>query len=581
MGFLKNFVDGFKPTEDPYVGTRRGSHAGTQAPGSPTLTKDAGEKDSNGSDHVENYASEQVGTTTTPGADTALQRNLSARHMQMIAFGGAIGTGLFVGSGGTFQDGGPGFVLIDFLLIGVMLFCVVMSLGELASVLPVSGSFASYSTRFLDPAWGFAMGYNYWMQWFVVLPLELTVALIVLDYWPNSANCPKGVWLLIFLLVIVFINLFGVKGYGEFEVFSSMIKILAVIGFIIAAIVIDTGGAPDGQYRGAHTWHDPGAFTNGFKGFASIFVTAAFSFAGTELVGLAAAETGNPRKEIPRASKQILYRILIFYIVSLFLVGLIVPYTDDRLSGEGTRASPFVIALTDGQIRYLPDIFNGVILISVLSVGNSAVYGASRTLCGLAQAGQAPKLFAYIDRQGRPLPAVVLSLAMGFLAYAAYASAEETIFNWLLALSGLSTIFSWGSLCFCQIQFRRAWKYHGHTLEELPWTSPVGLPGAWFGGLFCIFVIIMQFYIAAFPIGEGELSPSERVNSFFLSFLAFPVVILFYLVYKIWSRCSYVRVEDMDVVTGRFQSIPLEALRREREEERAQPLWKRTWRFLF
>lgn len=422
------------------------------------------------------------------------------------------------------------------------------------------------------------------MQWFIVLPLELVVATIVLQYWPNAEKCPVGVWIFIFLAIITFINLFGVRGYGEFEVFASMIKILGVLGFIVAAIVIDVGGAPDGQYRGARTWHDPGAFANGFKGFASIFVTAAFSFAGTELVGLAAAETGNPRKEIPKASKQVLYRILIFYIVSLFLVTLIVPYTDDQLTGTSSydsRASPFVLALRAGQIKALPDIFNGIILISVLSVGNSAVYGASRTLCGLAQAGQAPKLFAYIDRQGRPVPAILLSLAMGFLAYAVYASSSETIFNWLLALSGLSTIFSWGSLCFCQIQFRRAWKYNGHTIEELPWSSPTGLYGAWFGGLFCILVIIFQFYVAAFPIGEGELTPSERGNKFFLNFLAFPVVVVFYIAYKLYTRCSYVRVDEMDVVTGRLQPIPLEVLRREREELRNAPLYKRIWNFFF
>lgn len=580
MGAFSNFIDGFKPAEDLNNDTRYDVHEHNIQ--TSKEDKNEVERASNSQDEqLEVYGNlEQGGKKTfTPGANTALKRRLHSRHMQMIAFGGSIGTGLFIGSGGVLASGGPGFLIIDFLLIGIMLYCVVMSLGEMASCLPVSGSFASYSSRFIDPAWGFAMGYNYWMQWFIVLPLELVAAAIVLDYWPESQKLTKGVYILIFLLVITFINLFGVRGYGEFEFGASMIKILAVIGFIILAIIIDVGGAPDGIYRGAETWHNPGAFNNGFKGFASVFVTAAFAFAGTELVGLAAAETGNPRKEIPKAAKQVIWRILIFYIVSLFLVGLIVPYTEPRLvdgaSSYDARASPFVIAIDYGQIKVLPDIFNAVILVSVLSVGNSAVYGASRTLCGLAQAGQAPKIFAYIDREGRPLPSVVLSLAMGCLAFIIYAAESGTVFNWLLALSGLSSIFSWGSLCACHIQFRRAWKYNGHTLEELPWKSPVGMVGAWFGFLFNVLVVIFQFYIAAFPIGEGEESPNDRVYSFFLNFLAVPVVLAFYIVWKIWTRADFVKVEDMDITTGRLQPVPLEVLRREREEERQKPFWKR------
>lgn len=576
----RNFIDSFKRAPDPENTDDLPVYDG------PSKTGD--EKVSDEAIHSEKMATEQVGTignVKLASANTALQRNLTGRHMQMIAFGGSIGTGLFIGSGGSLSTGGPGFLLIDFILIGLMLFCVVMALGELATVLPVSGSFASYSTRFIDPAWGFAMGWNYWMQWFIVLPLELTAASIVLQYWPGSLSVTKGVYVLIFLIAIVIINMFGVRGYGEFEFGASMIKIFAVIGFIIAAIVIDVGGAPSGEYLGARTWHDPGAFANGFKGFTSIFVNAAFAFAGTELVGLAAAETGNPRKEVPKASKQIFWRVAIFYIVSLFMVGLIVPYTDPRLSSGSSsydaRASPFVIAIDIGQIKALPSIFNAVILISVLSVGNSAVYGASRTLCGLAQAGQAPKIFAYIDREGRPLAAVVLSLLMGCLAFVIYASSATTVFNWLLAISGLSSIFTWGSLCFCHIQFRRAWKHNGHTLEELPWASPLGVWGSWFGFLFNCLVIIFQFYIAAFPIGEGELTPNDRVYDFFQAFLAVPVVIAFYIPYKLYFRTPFVKVHEMDITTGRLEHVPLDVLRREREEDRARPMYKRIWGALF
>ncbi|KAK0522478.1 hypothetical protein OC834_006269 [Tilletia horrida] len=589
MGAWQNFVDGFKPADPSTAGLPAVSGSGIdKKPVAPGTLDSSGHKTT-----PPGYDEKEFGTTTAAHAhaeesgssslegseedenNDGLKRRLHSRHMQMIAFGGSIGTGLFVGSGGSLYNGGPGFLLIDFLLIGIMLFFVVMALGELATVLPVSGSFASYSTRFIDPAWGFAMGWNYWLQWFVVLPFELTVATIVIQYWDVDQKISPGIWITIFLVAILFINLFGVKGYGEFESAASMIKIIATIGFIIVAVVINCGGAPSGQYLGAGTWHNPGAFKNGFKGFCYVFANAAFAFGGTELIGLAAAETANPRKEVPRASKQIFWRIMIFYIISLFLIGLIVPSDNDNLLGStNASSSPFVIAMNIGGIKVLPDIFNAVILISVLSVGNSAVYGASRTLAAMARFGQAPSFFGYIDREGRPIPAVLLSLVFGCFAYIQYASSATTIFYWLLSLSALSSIFTWGSVCLAHIRFRQAWKQQGYSLEEIPWRSPTGAWGSVIGLGFNILVLIFQFYVSAFPIGEGDMTGSERAVAFFQNYLAFPIVIAFYLFAKAVWRPKVVRISDIDLVTGR-KHVPLELLREERAAERAQPLGKK------
>lgn len=309
MGF-QNFVDGFKPVDT------TASTATSPAPppyhgGEEKKFADPEKGGDNGTVTNEDFAPAETGIVTNARgikmttAETGLKRHLSSRHMQMIAFGGAIGTGLFIGSGGALASGGPGSLLIDFIIMGVLLASTVLALGELATTLPVSGSFAAYSARFIDPAWGFAMGWNYWMQWFVVLPLELVAASIVIDYWDPQHTITPGVWIIIFIAVISFINFFGVRGYGEFEFGASMIKILAVLGFILVAIVIQTGGSPSDRYLGATAWHGGRAFQNGFKGFCSVFVTAAFAFAGTELVGLAAAESSNPRKEVPKASKQV------------------------------------------------------------------------------------------------------------------------------------------------------------------------------------------------------------------------------------------------------------------------------------
>jgi len=283
------------------------------------------------------------------------------------------------------------------------------------------------------------------MGWLVVLPLELTAAGITVQYWNSGVNV--GVFITIFIILIVFINLCGVRGYGEAEFIFSLIKVIAVVGFIILSIVIDCGGGPQGGYLGAATWHNPGALANGFKGICTVFVTAAFAFSGTELVGLAAAECANPRRTIPRATKQVFWRITIFYMVSLFLVGLIVPYTNPQLlngsSSVDIAASPFVIAIQNAGIKVLPSIFNVVILISVLSVGNSSTYGSTRTISALAEIGQAPQIFSYIDKKGRPIITLVIALLFSGLAYINIAPVGATVFNWLLALSGLSSFFTW------------------------------------------------------------------------------------------------------------------------------------------
>ena len=263
----------------------------------------------------------------------------------MIAIGGSIGTGLFVGSGAALSGGGPASLVLAYGLIGVMLYCTVHALGELAVAYPVAGSFAVYGSRFIDPAWGFAMGWNYALQWMVTLPLEIVAASITLQFWEGARATNPAAWVTIFLIVIIAINFFGVRGYGEAEFVFSIIKIVAVLGFILLGIIINTGGAGDKYYvgifpffpsflslpstftsrprsgidsiQGAHYWYDPGAFHHGFKGLCTVFTTAAFSFAGTELVGLAAAESDNPRVTLPKAVKQVFWRIcLVIYMLS-------------------------------------------------------------------------------------------------------------------------------------------------------------------------------------------------------------------------------------------------------------------------
>lgn len=519
-------------------------------------------------------------------ANTPLKHHLKNRHLQMIAIGGAIGTGLFVGSGTALRTAGPAGILIGWGLTGTMIYCMVMAMGELAVVFPISGGFTTYATRFIDESFGFANNFNYMLQWLCVLPLEIVAASITVNYWGTNPRYRDG-FVALFWTVIFCINMFGVKGYGEAEFLFSIIKVLTVIGFIIMGLVLDVGGGPEGGYIGGKYWSHPGAFvgeTHGqkFKGICSVFVTAAFSFAGSELVGLAAAESAEPRKSVPKAAKQVFWRITLFYMLSLTFVGLLVPYTDERLIGASSvdaAASPFVIAIKSHGIHGLPSVVNVVILIAVLSVGNSAIYACSRTLCALSEQGFLPRIFGYIDRAGRPMFSILFTSAFGLIAFIAQSKKEGEVFNWLLALSGLSSLFTWAGICFCHIRFRAALKVQGRSTDELPFTSPAGVWGSVWGLFMISLMLIAQFYVALFPPGDH---PSAEI--FFQSYLSFPIILAFYIAHKVYKRNwkIFIPLKDMDLDTGR-RDFDLDLIRQEVAEEKAQlatrPLWYRIYNF--
>jgi len=509
--------------------------------------------------------------------ENQLNQTMKPRHLHMIAIGGSIGAGFFVGSGSALNRGGPATLLIDFAIIGFAMFNVCYALGELAVMYPVSGGFYTYSARFIDPSWGFAMGWNYVFQWAIVLPLELVVASFTVAYWNDEVNV--AVWITLFAVIIIAINIFGSLGYAEEEFWSSVLKLGAIISFMIIGLVLVLGGGPDSgiynEYWGARLWYDPGAFKNGFKGVCSVFVTAAFSFSGTELVGLAAAEAENPAKALPGAIKQVFWRITLFYIVGLMFVGLLVSSTDERLLGANpfinVAASPFVIAANNAGLTGYDSFMNFIILVSVVSIGNSGVYGGSRTLTALAEQGYAPKFFAYIDRAGRPLPSTLLILVCGFLGYISLASSGALVFDWLLALSGLAALFTWGSICLAHIRFRAAWKAQGHTLDEIPFKAALGVTGSWCGLILICLVLVAQFYTALSPLGVDGIGTAE---DFFKSYLALPVVLLFFVCGYFWKGTKWRSASQLDVDTGR-REVDWERINAYKAQVAAYPAWKR------
>ncbi|KAG7195622.1 glyceraldehyde-3-phosphate dehydrogenase 1 [Scheffersomyces spartinae] len=499
-------------------------------------------------------------------ANSKLNRKLQNRHLQMISIGSSIGTGLFVGSGSALNTGGPGGIMIAWFIMATAVYTTIQGLGELSTTFPVSGSFNVYASRFIEPSAGFAVGWNYFMQFFVLLPLELVAGAITIKYWNKDIN--SNVFVIIFWLVIVLITLLGVRWYGEAEFIFSMIKVVTVVGFIILSIVLICGGGPSNEFVGGKYWQNPGPFANGFKGVCSVFVTAGFSFGGTEMIGLTAAETPNPRKTLPKAIKQVFWRISIFYMGTLVMISTLVPYNDSRLmnasSSVDATASPFVIAIVNGGVKGLPSVINAVILISVLSVGNASVYATSRSLNSLAEQGMAPKWAGYIDRAGRPLVAILATDIFGLLALISASNKQEEIFNWLLALSGLSSIFTWISINVSHIRFRAAMRSQGRDLSELPYRSQAGIWGSYYGLAINILVLIAQFWIALFPLGG---KPSAY--GFFISYLGFPVLLASWVGYKIWKKSLrlWIKAEFIDVDTGRV-NIDTDLIRQEAVEEK-------------
>ncbi|KAK6460383.1 general amino acid permease [Scheffersomyces coipomensis] len=508
-----------------------------------------------------------------------LKNGLKKRQLQMIALGGCVGSGLLVASGMALRNG-PGSLLVAWAIVSSFLYCTMQSLAELSAAFPVSGSFATYATRFIDPSWGFAMGWNYAIFWVVVLPLELVAASMTINFWESKIN--SVVWIALFYVLIFVLNLCGNRGFGETEFVASIIKLLGIVGFNILAIILICGGGDQG-FIGGRYYINPGSFTTGVKGVVSVLITATYSLAGTELIGLTTTESeGNPRIVLPKAIKQVFWRIIIFYMITLTLVGFLVPANSDQLIGASSNASasPFVIAIRAGGIKVLPTIFNVVVLVALLAIGNSAVYGFSRTILALSEQGLAPKIFNYVDRKGRPLVGIAACAIVGLLAFVSVSPKQSEVFAWLVALSGLSTLFTWGSINASFLRFRAAYKYQGKDLQELPYISNTGIWGAYYGLIMNIVVLAFEiFWIGIWPIGS---KPDPVV--YFQNNLAFFIVIAFYIGHKLYSRSLkfYKKVDEIDIDTGRTPE-EIDLLLQEKEEEKqfakTRPIYKKILNF--
>ncbi|KAH8595201.1 amino acid permease/ SLC12A domain-containing protein [Bisporella sp. PMI_857] len=492
---------------------------------------------------------------TETGQAPELKRNLKARHLQMIAIGGTIGTGLFIGSGAAIAKAGPAGALIGFAFVGFLVFSVMQSFAEIGTHIPTTGAFTTYATRFVDPSLGFAMGWIYWFSWAITFALELTAVGIIIHFWKESVS--DAMLITIFLVVITAANLLPVKFYGEFEFWFASVKVVTVIGFIIFAICIDAGAGKNG-YLGFKTWGNPGAFAPydiiqgndalaKFAGFWAVMIKAGFSYQGTELVGVAAGEAENPRKNVPAAVRKTFYRILFFFVATVFFIGLLVPYDNEDLlsSGSDASASPFVIAATLAGVPVIPHLMNAVLLFVVLSAANSNVYSGSRILMGMVKDGTAPNFMQKTTKQGVPYAAVLFTAAFGLLAYINLGNTGGIVFEWFLNISAVAGFIAWASINLCHIQFMRALKAQGISRDSLPykaWGQPYF---AWFGLCFNIIIIFTQGFEAFIP---------WDTTSFFTAYISLILFVVLYAVHKIWTRSQFVSPAVADVVSGSLET---------------------------
>ncbi|SCU78705.1 LANO_0A03708g1_1 [Lachancea nothofagi CBS 11611] len=518
-------------------------------------------------------------------ANQPFQKTLAQRHLMMISIGGTLGTGLFIGLGFSLSSG-PGSLLIGFMIVGIMMFCVVQSAAELACQYPVSGSFSTHVTRFMEHSIGFTVSTNYALAWLISFPSELIGCAITIKYWNDTVN--PAVWVAIFYVFIMSLNLFGVRGYGEAEFWMSLFKVVAIVIFIIIGIVLISGGGPHSTgYIGTKYWHDPGSFAEPvFKGLCNTFVSAAFSFGGAELVVLTASESRKV-ESVSRAAKGTFYRIAIFYITTVIIIGCLVPYTDDRLLGgnssEDLSASPFVIALSgQGSMgTKVSHFMNTVVLIAVLSVCNSCVYASSRVIQALGASGQLPRVCGYVDQKGRPLTGIIICGIFGLLGFlVADEEKENEAFTWLFALCSISSFFTWFCICASQVRYRLALRAQGRSTDEIAHKSMLGIYGGILGAVLNVLLIAGEIYVSASPLGE-----ESSAKQFFQYCLSIPIMIVVYVAHRlIFNRKNslLIPLKQIDLDTG-LTTRDMELFKHEILEDKARlaakPLYYRIYRF--
>ncbi len=452
-------------------------------------------------------------------ATPTLQKALSQRQLTMIAIGGVIGAGLFVGSGVVIADTGPG-AFITYALAGVLIIMVMRMLAEMAVANPSTGSFADYARSALGDWAGFSVGWLYWYFWVIVVGFEAIAGAKIIQYW---IDIPLWLSALVLMVLMTATNLFSVSSFGEFEFWFAGIKVAAIIAFIALGSLYVVGLWPHKSMDFSNLWTHGGFFPLGVTAISVGVVTVIFSMVGAEIATIAAAESSDPERAVAKAANSVILRIAIFFVGSAFLLVTILPWNDEHVS-----ASPFVAAFTEMGIPYADHIMNAVVLTAVLSCLNSGMYTASRMLFVLAARREAPAQLVNVTRRGVPTAAILTSSIIGFLCVIAAAVSPKTIFAFLLNSSGAVILFVYLLIAISQIMLRR--RTPDSELKVKMWLFP------WLSGItaIAILAILVQMYV------QG----GDNRNALTLSLLSWAVVIVLYFANR-WYKNRRPEVEGV------------------------------------
>ena len=483
-------------------------------------------------------------STATPARSTdegQLHRSLKSRHINLIAIGGAVGTGLFVATGASVTSAGPGGAVLSYGIIGLAVYFVMNALGEMATHKPVPGAFETYAKEYVDPAFGFMMGWNYWYASAMTIAVELVAASIVMKFWFPDSN--SVLWSALFLAILLGLNLFSARVFGEGEFWFAGIKVVTIIIFIIVGVLM-IFGIMGGEAVGFHNWTVGEApFVGGFMGTFGILMVAGFSFIGVEATAIAAGEAENPTKTMPKAINSVFWRILLFYIGAIVVMATLIPYTDPNLlqaSEENIAASPFTLIFERAGLAAAASVMNAVILTSVLSAGNSTLYSGSRLVYSMAHSKSAPRLFARVSRHGVPVWAVLFTAAVSSIAFLTSQVGDSVVYTWLYNATGLSGFIAWLGICISHVRFRAAYRKQGRPMSELKYKARLFPVGTWYALLVCVAVIVGQGY---FALSDGEIDWLGLV----VAYIGLPLVAVLYVGFKIIHRTHLVPLESMDL----------------------------------
>lgn len=475
-----------------------------------------------------------------------LHRSLKARHMSMIAIGGSIGTGLFVASGATISQAGPGGALLAYMIVGLMVYFLMTSLGEMAAHMPVSGSFATYGAKYVDEGFGFALGWNYWYNWAVTIAVDLVAAQLVMAYWFPGTN---GVlWSALFLALMFGLNALSAKGFGESEFWFAAIKVTTVLVFIAIGVLmifgILQGGAPDGIWGNiANLSTGDAPFAGGFAALIGVAMVVGFSFQGTELIGIAAGESEDPAKNVPKAVRKVFWRILLFYVFAILIIGLLIPYTDPKLLRNDLgdiAVSPFTLVFERAGLLGAAAVMNAVVLTSVLSAGNSGMYASTRMLYALAKQGMAPKLFAQVNTRGVPVRALIATTVIAALCFLTNIFSPAVVYIWLLNLSGMCGFVAWLGIAISHYRFRKGCEVQNYDLNQLPYKAAAFPFGPIFAFVLCLVITLGQNY-------ENLIKDQIDWVGAIATYIGLPLFLAIWFGYKWVKGTKIVKYSEMDL----------------------------------